>query len=159
MRQNTWANLQIIEFCERLDDGMLEARTPGVYGSVRETLVHMVSSLGRYLFTLTGEIPDDADVLHESKPWPGFDLLRKAAAARGEGLIKAADKLDESAEVRSQFAGKNWSIKASVPLIQAFHHCTDHRSQIATILTAAGVEPPDLDSWRWGEATGGLIEL
>ena len=38
--------------------------------------------------------------------------------------------------------------------MQVVHHGTDHRSQICTALTHLGVEPPLIDAWDWGEATG-----
>ena len=33
-------------------------------------------------------------------------------------------------------------------------HGTDHRSQVCTALTSLGVEPPEIDLWDYGEATG-----
>ena len=34
--------------------------------------------------------------------------------------------------------------------VQAIIHATEHRSQIATILTQQGVEPPDFSGCAWG---------
>jgi DinB family len=41
---NLWANLRLLDACEQLSDAKLDATTKGVYGSVRETLMHLVSS-------------------------------------------------------------------------------------------------------------------
>ena len=38
---------------------------------------------------------------------------------------------------------------AGLLLLQAVNHATEHRSQIATILTQLGVEPPDMSGWRF----------
>ena len=35
------------------------------------------------------------------------------------------------------------------PLAQFVHHGNDHRAQIATTLSAHGVEPPDLQVWPY----------
>jgi uncharacterized damage-inducible protein DinB len=34
-----------------------------------------------------------------------------------------------------------------------FNHGTEHRSQVATILTTLGIEPPELSGWEWGLAS------
>ncbi len=39
-------------------------------------------------------------------------------------------------------------------LAQVIHHGTDHRSQVCTILSTLGIEPPEIDVWAYGEATG-----
>jgi uncharacterized damage-inducible protein DinB len=38
-------------------------------------------------------------------------------------------------------------------LAQAIHHGTDHRSQICTVLTSLGIEPPSIGVWDYAEAT------
>jgi uncharacterized damage-inducible protein DinB len=37
----------------------------------------------------------------------------------------------------------------SLFLLQAVNHGTEHRSQVATILTQLGVEPPEMDGWTY----------
>ena len=44
-----------------------------------------------------------------------------------------------------------------VVLAQAIHHGTDHRSQICTALSALGIEPPEIDVWAYGLATGRVV--
>ncbi len=39
-------------------------------------------------------------------------------------------------------------------LAQAFHHASEHRAQICTILGALGHEPPDVSAWGYALATG-----
>lgn len=47
-----------------------------------------------------------------------------------------------------------WEVEATVIAIQVAHHGADHRSQICTMLTVMGIEPPDLSAWDWGADTG-----
>jgi len=52
--------------------------------------------------------------------------------------------------------GDGWDFHAPTGfrLAQVIHHGSDHRSQICTGLTSLGIEPPEIDLWAYGEATG-----
>jgi uncharacterized damage-inducible protein DinB len=54
-RHKTWATLRLIEHCQGLDDDQLDATIPGTFGSIRDTLRHLVDSEEGYCFQLTGE--------------------------------------------------------------------------------------------------------
>lgn len=41
-RHKTWATLRLIELCQGLADEHLDATIPGTFGTVRETLRHLV---------------------------------------------------------------------------------------------------------------------
>jgi uncharacterized damage-inducible protein DinB len=45
-----------------------------------------------------------------------------------------------------------------IELTQAINHATEHRTQIRTALTQAGIEPPALDGWAWDAAQRKLAE-
>jgi len=44
-------------------------------------------------------------------------------------------------------------------IAQAIGHSTEHRAQIAAIITQLGLEPPDMSGWAYMEETGELAEL
>ena len=44
-------------------------------------------------------------------------------------------------------------------IIQAVTHSCEHRTQVATIITQLGLEPPDMSGWAYMEATGVLKEF
>jgi uncharacterized damage-inducible protein DinB len=46
------------------------------------------------------------------------------------------------------------TITMGFQLAGVLQHGTDHRSQVCTALTSLGVEPPQIDLWAYGEATG-----
>jgi uncharacterized damage-inducible protein DinB len=48
--------------------------------------------------------------------------------------------------------GEMYEMPVSLFLVQAINHATDHRTQIKTALTQAGIEPPELDGWNWDDA-------
>ena len=47
----------------------------------------------------------------------------------------------------------------SLFLLQAVNHGTEHRSQVATILTQLGVEPPEMDGWAYFFESGHMVEV
>ena len=54
-RQNEWANLLLIEACRSLSEEQLDATAVGTFGSIRDTLTHIVSAEGSYAFRLGHE--------------------------------------------------------------------------------------------------------
>ncbi len=52
--------------------------------------------------------------------------------------------------------GDGWDFHSPLGfrLAQVIQHGTDHRSQVCTALTSLGVEPPEIELWAYGEATG-----
>lgn len=145
IRQNEWANLHLIEACRGLTDDQLDVTAEGTFGSIRETFTHIISSEGWYAFRLGHE----PAVRVETDEWVGFDALARAASSAADALIDAAH---QSAD--QMIAGEEHDFEAAVVIVQAVHHGTDHRSQICTVLTTLGVEPPDISSWSWGLAAG-----
>lgn len=151
-RHNLWANLKLLDACEGLSDEMLDSKVEGTYGTVRDTLVHLFGAERRYAQRLQGDartpIPDGQ--------WPGFAELRALAEDTGNSLIalSEADRGDDHEE--TDFGGKRWLLAPSVVFVQAINHATEHRAHVMTTITAHGAEAVDLDSWAWGEATGGL---
>ena len=41
---NRWANLRLLDACAHLSDAHLDATTKGTFGSVRETLMHLLAA-------------------------------------------------------------------------------------------------------------------
>lgn len=149
-RQNEWANLRIIETCRGLTDEQLDSNAVGAYGTIRETLVHLVGGETSYVTRLHGRYDGPAIDRHES--FQGFDVLEAAVRASTTGLLELAHRAAaEPFEYRDQ---DGEMVDAEVPLVQAINHGTEHRGQICTILTALGITPPEIDGWVWGDTTG-----
>jgi uncharacterized damage-inducible protein DinB len=146
-KHNLWANLHLLDVCAGLDDVQLSASVDGTRGSVRDTLVHLFGAEQRYVQRFTGK---PAEIrIHEKNPSPGFDVLRRGAQESGEALIKIAEQFQPDRIFHETYDGREHHIPAIVLLIQAINHATDHRSQIATILTQQGISAPELDGWEY----------
>ena len=52
-----------------------------------------------------------------------------------------------------------WRMPVSLFLLQVINHATEHRSQVATILTRLGVEPPEMDGWTYFDAGRRMIPI
>ena len=49
-RHKTWATLRLIEHCQTLGDQILDATIPGTYGTIHETLQHLVRAEEGYFW-------------------------------------------------------------------------------------------------------------
>jgi uncharacterized damage-inducible protein DinB len=145
---NLWANLRLLDACVSLSDAQLDATMTGTFGSVRETLMHLFSSEEGYVKSFTGTTPTPP--LKEFTTFAGFDELRRRAERSGKELITIAEQRNLS-EIFF-LDGGTYEAPAIIVVIQAINHAIDHRSQIATLLSQQGIEPPDLDSWAYNDA-------
>ena len=151
---NNWANLQIIQACAGLSDEQLDAEPRSVTkGSIRGTLVHLVSSQQSYLRTLTLPLEER---LHP--PTVDFTELEESARISGEGLLALArgkqKPFDSRLQTRDGYYTEPW-----VVMLQVINHATEHREQIKSMLTALGMTPPEIDGWDYGFATHALVPI
>lgn len=157
-RHKTWATLSLIDACQGLTDEQLDATTPGTYGTIRETLRHLVASDESYLETVTGE--------PVAQPMPDEEVTLKALAERFRRVARAWEAVarDPDAAGREIVTIDGWRTVAAVPMAQAIHHADDHRAHVLTVLGARGIELPgldigeDLDVWHHAIAVGLMQE-
>ena len=75
--------------------------------------------------------------------------MMAAVQATGEGLIEWALKVKESDTVQIDWDGTPRQVPKTIILNQAINHATEHRSQVMSIMTQIGLEPPDVSSWTY----------
>jgi uncharacterized damage-inducible protein DinB len=158
-RHKTWATLRLIETCQALGDDVLDLTTPGTYGTIRDTLQHLVGADASYLATVTGERPAQAWP-HDPVPLKELARLTLQLGLRWEAVAE-----DPEAASREITTTDGWRTPAAVPIAQAIHHAECHRGHVMSVLGAHGVETPgldigeDLDVWHHGIATGLMQEV
>jgi uncharacterized damage-inducible protein DinB len=147
-RHNTWANLALIDACAKLTDDQLATAVDGTYGSIPRTLVHVVAAEDGYLWRVTKE---QAEPELDEDDFPGFAVLRSRAERSGRALEELARALEEDHVVHwnRRVDGQAAQMPASLFLVQTINHGNEHRSQVATVMTQAGVTPPELDGWAY----------
>jgi uncharacterized damage-inducible protein DinB len=153
---HAWATLRLLDVCLALDDAQLATSVPGTYGSILETLRHLVGADNGYLYRCSGErtplIDEEVMTVAQLR-----DAMQSDAASWRE-LI--AQELDPDTDiVRRNDDGSEFHASLGIRLAQVLHHGTDHRSQVCTALTALGIEPPLIDVWDFGEAEGRVAEV
>lgn len=145
-RHNRWANLRLLELCATLTDEQLGTTVIGTYGSIHDTLQHIVTAEWSYFSRIsTGQRyrrPEDA---------PPLTLAEMTESARrtGDGLIEWSSRVQADDVVQIDWDGTPRDVPKTVLLTQAINHATEHRSQVMAILTQLGIEPPELDGWSY----------
>jgi uncharacterized damage-inducible protein DinB len=157
-RHNAMMNQRLLEACRKLSPEQLDATAPGTYGTIGATLVHIANAQAGYAARLLDverpeRLPED--------PFPGFDAVSARLANSDAQLEQAATKAGQERKV--QVTGDDppgtWWMPVSLFLVQAINHATEHRSQVATILTQIGVEPPDLAGWAYFLESGHMVPV
>ncbi len=151
-RHKTWATLRLIEHCQGLADKHLDATILGTYGTIRDTLRHLVSSEENYFATVTGERLSES-LADELTPLSELAERIRRLGPRWELLVQDPEVADREVTSRD-----GWRMLAAVPMAQAIHHAETHRSHILSILGARGLTVPDLDVWTYAESAGLLHE-
>ncbi len=153
---HVWATTRLIDACLQLSPEQLETAVPGIFGSIIETMRHLVGGDSDYLSIMTGDRAHlvDADQM---------DLPALRGAMEKDGVLWSellAKDLDPDAMVHEvdEDDGYERDATVGVRLAQALHHGSDHRSQICTALTTLGVDPPGIDVWNFGVQAGRIIE-
>jgi len=153
---HVWATLRLVDTCLPLSSEQLGTAVLGTYGSILETVRHLVGADASYLFTMTG---GRTSLIDEDR----MDLPELRAAMEGHGAawsqLVAQDLDPDAITVRRGDDGSETHAPMGIRLAQALHHGTDHRSQICTVLTTLGVEPPGIDLWDFAEQDGRVVEI
>jgi uncharacterized damage-inducible protein DinB len=154
---HVWATMRLIDTCLRLSPEQLETAVSGTYGSILETMRHMVGSDSWYLFDITGDrarrIEEEEMDLQDLRA-----VVERDGTAWSEFLAKDPDPETVVKEI-DETDGYERDASIGIRLAQALHHGTDHRSQICTALTSLGVQPPSIDVWDFGVQTGRIVEI
>ena len=153
---HVWATLRLMDACLALPPAQLETTVPGTYGSILETMRHLVGADASYLFVTTGE--RTAPIDEEDMDLPTLRAQMETHGPAWSQLL-AEDPDPDTLLVRHRDDGSSASAPLGIRLAQVLHHGTDHRSQICTALTTLGVEPPSIDVWDFGAEDGRVAEV
>lgn len=142
-----WATEQLLTHCVALSPEQLGLSAPGTYGSIIDTLDHLVSADRSYLSGLSGggRTPD----INAGRPEPLLEHLARS----GEGWFAY---LDSDPNFDAMVERRSGPQPAWVIVLQAIHHGNDHRTHAGTALLRHGLAPEDIDVWGYGIAEGKL---
>ena len=143
---HVWATLRLIDACASLTVDQLDTTVPGTYGSIIDTMRHLVGADASYLNVLTQGVSPQID--EDALDLAGLRRVMENHDAAWTALLAGNPDPDEIV-VRRRHDGAESRAPAGIRLAQAVHHGTDHRSQICTALTTLGIEPPQIDVWDY----------
>ena len=141
-----WANTRMFEVVSKLTQEQFVQPVAGSYGSVRNTLVHMLSAEWGWLSRCGGSNRGNA-----LKPddYPTVDSLRATWSKVERDMLDFLSKLkDEDLRRIVEFALPG-SEKRSMSLGELMHHAfvhgVHHRGQVALLLRVLGYAPGNFD--------------
>ena len=158
-RHNAWATRKLIAFCRELGPERLRAAAPGTYGTVLETLQHMLGAEHRYLSRIAGGRPEWSAEPEEIDDLGELNRMAEDLATTWEGVITAGFDSDRVVSFISRSTGEPNEAAAGMLVAQTLHHGNEHRAQIFSFLSSVGLDPPELDGWGYGLETGRFREL
>jgi uncharacterized damage-inducible protein DinB len=152
---NAWANLKLLDFCEKLSDAQLDATAIGCFGSIRDTLWHIVRGEVSYVERVNGKLP--AQPISRDV-FPGFAVMKDVARWTNDELLLLALSARQDTMVTESEGDLHVAYRLASLMMQAINHATEHRAQISAIITQLGMEPPDMSGWQYMAEIGEFKE-
>lgn len=151
LHYNHWANLRLLEACLELTPEQLAASAPGAYGSIYDTLVHLVRAEAAYCRRLTGL---NLDPPFNWKAAPPLSEIQPYAEQVSRSLAEAAARLQFTDTLERTWREPEWDghperYKSVSLLIQVLNHGVEHRTNITTTMAQLGLPAPDLSGWGY----------
>ncbi len=147
---HVWATIRVLDACAVLDEAQAATAVPGTYGSILDTLRHLVGGDVFYLDVLRGEREPFDEATSDIATLRAVMETHDVAWQR---LLAGA--LDPELDV-VEYEASGWETHAplGIRLAQALYHGADHRSQVCTALTSIGIEPPAIEVWDFAARDG-----
>ncbi len=156
IRDNNWANAQVIAACRRLTPEQLATAAPGAYGSIHATLGHLVTAEASYIRRLTGER------LKPPFKWqdgPSVEEIAAFAEQVAPALLDVVERISPTQMVHEEEEGNTVDYQARGLFLQIINHGIEHRTNITTIISSLGLEAPEVDGWAYIWAHPNRFEL
>ncbi|MBK9054245.1 MAG: DinB family protein [Chloroflexi bacterium] len=151
---NLWANLRLLEQCAALTSEQLDATISGAFGSIRDTLRHIVLAEQGYFSRISTGQPR-----HQAKSDASLTITDMLESVRrtGTGLIEWAPRVNAEETVQVDWEGTPRDVPKTIFLTQVINHATEHRAHLMANLTQLGIQPPDLDAWTYFDQLKGSL--
>ena len=152
-RHMAWANQSLFEQLKAVPDEALVLTAENDEWTVAAIVEHLVKAAVFYVVRVAGGAPpadfkipsNQEELLELAQRCEGFDARLRELAGMPEAMTTY------------QREGKTIHRARSTILGQSIHHATEHRAQIAGILSLHGIRAVDLDAmdlWAYGDAEG-----
>jgi hypothetical protein len=142
---NLWANLRLIEQCAALTSEQLDATISGAFGSIRDTLQHIVTSEQSYFYRISTGHP-----LRRSEDAAPLTIAEMLESVRttGSGLIEWAPKVQADDTVQVDWEdGTLRDVPKTIYLTMDHRDCVHERSVGTNAEIANRPYHPPFGSW------------
>ncbi len=147
---NAWANRRILDTAAQLTPEQLKAPGRASFDSVHATLVHTMSAQWMWLSRWQGLSPK---AMLDPAEFAGLADIRERWQQIEQETQLLLDKLDEAVleqdVLYTNTKGQQWAYPLWQLMLHQVNHATQHRSEIAMILTELGYSPDWLDLIRF----------
>ena len=145
-RYNAWANQRVLDTAARLSPDQLQATMGASFDSVHATLVHVMGAQWMWLSRWQGTSPtaalnpvDYPDLAAMRQRWDEIERDTQA-------FVKALDEAGLARVVNySNTRGDPFAYPLWQLMLHQVNHATQHRSEVAMVMTRLGYSPDWLD--------------
>jgi len=144
---NAWANQRVLDTAEQLKPEQLREKSSASFETIFDTLVHTMSAQWIWLSRWQGTSPtamitpnDFADLSAVRNRWAEIEQDTQAFVAQ---LAEATFMQTEVAYTNTK--GQSFSYPLWQLMLHQVNHATQHRSEVAAIMTQLGHSPGWLD--------------
>lgn len=141
-----WANARLLRAAGELSPDRYAAELGGSFGSVRNTLGHIVAVEWLYLRRWLGESPSALPDWAKSADPAALRRKLDEIEAGQRAFLATLKPTDLERPLRyTNIAGKKFEYPLGDLLFHLVNHSTHHRGQAAALIRQAGAAPPSID--------------
>jgi len=149
-RYNRWQNQNLYSAADRLSEDERRRERGAFWGSIHETLNHLLWGDQMLMSRLTGSARPSVGIAESGSLCPDWTALKAERSRFDQTILDWADTIEPSwlaadltyysFAIQREVTQPNWVLVAHL-----FNHQTHHRGQVHCMLTQAGQRPSDTD--------------
>lgn len=143
---NSWANGHILDTVAQLSPDQLNAEDSSSFGSIHSTLVHIVGVQWLWLRRWQGHLPA---TMFDPQTFPDLNSLRThwhQVERETHDFVAACIEADLARIITYRnLQNEQWAYPLWQQMLHQINHATQHRSEVAMVLSALGYSPGWLD--------------
>ena len=149
-RYNQWQNRNLYDAADRLNEAARRKDRGAFFGSIHNTLSHILWGDTLWMSRFDGWEPPDAPIGDSGGSITDWQELKQERIAADMRFIDWGERVQLEA-LQGDLAWYSGALKRNMVkpralcVMQIFNHQTHHRGQVHAMLTAAGAKPHDTD--------------